>query len=118
MVNNPANLQPAIVIEGTRQDWPGGAQILTPLPPDREPDRPAFWFGAQAGAIEVCFRLTQEAIHRMPEEEPQARGQRLIDALIAWLQDNPDHQLTPRNHFRVLVADDGQTSVEPWQPTG
>lgn len=116
MVNDPADIQPAILIEGMRQDWPGGARILTPQPADREPDRQAFWFSAQAGDIEVCFRLTLEAIHRMPEEAPQARGVRLVDALIAWLQDNPEHQLTPRSHFRVCVSDDGETSVEPWQP--
>ena len=101
-----------------RPDWPGGARVLAPLDVDREPERLAFWFGAQAGDIEVCFRLTIEAIHRMPEAAPHARGVRLVDALIAWLQDNPGHRLTLRNHFRVHVSDDGETTVEPWQPAG
>ena len=116
MCNDPANVQPAIIIEGTRDDWPGGARVLTPLVGNREPDRLAFWFGAQAGDIEVRFRLTLEAIYRMPEEAPRARGVRLVDALIAWLQDNPGHGLTPYSRFRVHVSEDGETTVEPWQP--
>ena len=38
---------PAIVVEGTRKDWPGGPRTLTPLDPDREPNRQTFWFGDQ-----------------------------------------------------------------------
>ena len=38
---------PAIVIEGTRGDWLGGPRTLTPLDPDREPNRRTFWFGAE-----------------------------------------------------------------------
>ena len=38
---------PAIVIEGTREDWPGGPRTLTPLDPAREPNRQTFWFGAE-----------------------------------------------------------------------
>lgn len=116
MCDDPGNVQPAIIIDGTRDDWPGGARVLVPLAAEREPDRLAFWFGAQAGDIEVRFRLTLEAIHRIPEEAPRARGVRLVDVLIAWLQNNPDHRLTPRSQFRVHVSDDGETTVEPWLP--
>ena len=35
-----------IVIEGTREDWPGGPRTLTPLDPDLEPNRRTYWFGA------------------------------------------------------------------------
>lgn len=117
MVNNPDNLGPAIVIEGTREDWPGGARTLRPLRPEREPNRATFWFGAQAGDSEVWFRITAEAVHRMQEETPRARGGRLIDAWIVWLQANPDHQPTGRSRLRVFVSDDGDTRVEAWQAT-
>ena len=36
----------AIVIEGRREDWPGGARTLTPRVPTREPNG-TFWFGAE-----------------------------------------------------------------------
>ena len=118
MVNDPAALQPAIVIEGTRQDWPGGPRTLVPLAAEREHDRAAFRFGARAGDIEVWFRLTLEAIGRMREDAPQERGDRLVDALLAWLQNNTQHELTARNLFGAYVSDDGETRVEPWQPMG
>ena len=38
----------AIVIEGTREDWPGGARTLTAREPIREPNG-TFWFGAELG---------------------------------------------------------------------
>lgn len=49
----------AIVIEGKREDWPGGIRILTALPP--EPQKPrACWFGAalDPDGNEVWFRIT------------------------------------------------------------
>ena len=38
---------PTIAIEGTREDWPGGARTLTPRDPSREPNGQTFWFGAE-----------------------------------------------------------------------
>ena len=38
MTNGPA-IVPEIVIEGMREDWPGGPRILTRLDPNREPIR-------------------------------------------------------------------------------
>ena len=38
---------PKIVIEGKRDDWPGGARTLTPRDPYREPNRQTYWFGAE-----------------------------------------------------------------------
>ena len=106
---------PAIVIEGTRGDWPGGARTLTPRAPSREPNRQTFWFGSEldpAGA-QVWFRITSEAVRRMREQTPGARGDCLVDALLAWLK--LDRQLKPDlNRFQVLVSDDGDTRLEPY----
>ena len=47
----------------------------------------------------------------MKEQTPGARGDRLVDALFAWL--TPDRQLAPDlNRFQVLVSDDGDTRIE------
>ena len=86
---------PAIVIDVTREDWPGGPRTLTRLDPHREPNWLTFWFGAELAPAgnQVWFRITGEAIERMQEETPGARGNRLVDALLAWLSDDRDHQL-------------------------
>ena len=80
---------PAIVIDVTREDWPGGPRTLTPLDPNREPNRQTFWFGAELapGGNQVWFRITLEAVHRMEEKTPDARGNRLVDALLTWRSD-------------------------------
>ena len=97
---------PKIVIAGTREDWPGGAQTLTPRDPTREPNGRILWFGAALdadGSQQVWFRITSEAVGRMREKTPRARGARLIDALLAWL--TPDRQLQPElNRFEVRIA--------------
>ena len=47
----------------------------------------------------------------MQQETPGARGERLIDALLAWMK--PYRQLGPNiNRFQALVADDGDTWIE------
>ena len=115
MTNGPAII-PWIVIEGTREDWPGGPRTLTPLDPKQdEPNRQTYWFGAELAPDdnEVSFRITMEAVRRMEEKTPGARGNRLVDALLAWLSDDPDHQLESRNHFQVKVCA-GDTWVEPY----
>ena len=98
----------AVVIEGTREDWPGGARTLTPRYPTREPNGRILWFGAEldpAGS-QVWFRITAETVGRMREKTPRARGARLIDALLAWLM--PDRQLQPElNRFEVRVSNAG-----------
>ena len=103
---------PAIVIEGKREDWPGGTRILKPLPP--EPQKPrACWFGAalDPDGNEVWFRITWEAIRRMREETPGARGERLIDVLLAWM--TADRQLVSElNRFQVSVSDNGDTTID------
>ena len=54
---------PALVIEGTREDWPGGRRTLTRLDPNMEPNRQTYWFGAELtpGDSQVWFRITMEA---------------------------------------------------------
>ena len=107
---------PAIIIEGTRDDWPGGPRTLTPLNPNRDPNRLTFWFGAEIAPDEIWvrFRITMEAVHRMQEKTPGARGSRLVDALLAWLSDDRDHQLVDLNRFQVYVSNAGDTRIEPY----
>ena len=105
----------AVVIEGKCHFWPGGPQTLTALPADRERDRAACWFGARADpdGNEMWFRLTLEAIYRMRENTPARRGARLVERLIRWLGENPEHQLDDGyNGFRVYVSDVGDTRIE------
>ena len=105
---------PKIVIAGTREDWPGGAQTLTPRDPTREPNGRILWFGAALdadGSQQVWFRITAAAVGRMREKTPRARGARLIDALLAWL--TPDRQLQPElNRFEVRISEAGDTWIE------
>ena len=100
---------PTIVIAGTREDWPGGPRTLTPRDPTREPNGRILWFGAELdpdGSQQVWFRITAEAVGRMREKTPRARGARLIDTLLAWL--TPDRQLQPElNRFEVRVSNAG-----------
>ena len=115
MPNGPA-IVPEIVIEGMREDWPGGPRTLTRLDPNREPNRQTFWFGAELARDDnrVWFRITMEAVRRMHEETPGARGNRLVDALLVWLSDNQDHQLGDLNRFQVFVLNAGDTRIEPY----
>ncbi len=109
----PDAVGPKIVIAGTREDWPGGAQTLTSRDPTREPNGRILWFGAalDADGQQVWFRITAEAVGRMREKTPRARGARLIDALLAWL--TPDRQLQPElNRFEVRVSEAGDTWIE------
>ena len=113
MSNGPA-IVPAIVIDGTREDWPGSPRTLTPLDPDREPNRRTFWFGAALAPDDnqVWFQITLEAVRRMQEGTPGAN--RLVDVLRAWLSDDRDHQLADLNRFQVYVSKAGDTRIEPY----
>ena len=103
----------AIVIEGRREDWPGGARTLTPRVPTREPNG-TFWFGARARPRRrPGLRVAGEAIGRMPEKNAlgprPARGRRPSSSVIT-----PDRQLAPGlNRFEIgrltalLGASDG-----------
>ena len=113
MTNGQA-IVPAIVIEGTREDWPGGPQTFRSLPARREPDDDAFWFSAQLipGDNLVEFRITYEDLQRMRENTPEGRGGRLIVCLQAWVEENPDHPLEPLEAFNVFVSDARDTRIE------
>ena len=103
----------AIIIEGKREDWPGGPRTLTPRASGREPNGRTLWYGAELNpdGRQVWFRITAEAVCRMREKTPLARGERLIDALLAWL--TPDRGLKRElNRFEVQVSDDGDTWIE------
>ena len=104
----------AVVIEGRRGDWPGGPRLLMPCPPSREPNRRTWWFGAELDPAgeQVWFRVTSEAIHRMREKTPRARGACLVDALITWM--TPERQLGPElNRFQVhVLGEDGYLWIE------
>ena len=105
--------EPAIIIEGTRGDWPGGARTLTPRDPCLEPNGQSFWFGADLDpdGSQVWFRVASGAVRRMQQETPGARGGCLIDVLLAWMK--PYRQLGPNiNRFQAVVADDGDTWIE------
>ena len=98
----------AVVIEGRRDDWPGGARLLMPCPPNRERNGRTWWFGAELDpdGSQVWFRITPEAIHRMREKTPRARGACLVDALITWM--TPERQLGfELNRFQVHVLGAG-----------
>ena len=106
---------PEIVINGECPAWPSGPQTLTELPADRERERAVFWFGFRLtpDGNEVMFRITSEAIARMPEDTPRARGNRLVAALLTWLGDDPERRLEDLNDFQVYVSDVGDTRIEP-----
>ena len=49
----------------------------------------------------------------MRENTPARRGARLVECLIAWLGENPEHQLVDGyNGFRVDVSNAGDTRIE------
>ncbi len=101
-----------IIIEGRRDDWPGGPRTLKPCTAGREPNGRTLWFGAELDSgNQVWFRITADAVGRMRETTPRARGDRLVDALLAWL--TPDRGLRRElNRFDVQVAQDGDTWIE------
>ena len=86
---------------------------LPPLTPAGQRDRQNFWFGADLDpdGNQVWFRIALEAVRRMKGQTPGARGERLVNALLAWL--TPGRQLERDiNRFEVRVSDDGDTWVE------
>lgn len=102
-----------IVIACECEEWPGGARRLRPCPTRREPNGRTRWFGValDPGGDQLWFRVTSEAVGRMQEATPDARGDRLMEALRVWLK--PDRQLADGvNRFDVLVAEDGDTRLE------
>ena len=59
----------------------------------------------------MWFRVASEAVGRLPADTPGARGDHVIDTLLAWLP--PDDQLERDvNRFEVQVSDEGDTWIE------
>ena len=87
---------PEIVIAGTREDWPGGAQTLTPRDPTREPNG-RLWFGAEP---------TRTGASVVPDHGGGRRPVSPHRPPPAWLM--PDRQLQPElNRFEVRVSNAG-----------
>ena len=106
----------AIVIDGECPTWPGGPRTLTELPANQEPGRDVLWFGFRLtpDGNDVMFRITGEAIKRMPQNTPEMRGNCLVAALLTWLGDDQERQLEGLNDFQVYVSDAGDTRIEPY----
>ena len=107
----------AIVIAGTRGDWPGGPRTLIPRDPRPcEPDGRTLWFGADLdpdGSRQVWFRITAASPSAgcRREDARTAAADRLVDTLLAWLAP-PDRELEPGiNRFHVRVSAGRRT---PW----
>ena len=105
---------PQIVIEGTREDWlrrPSNPDVAGPQPRTQPADPSGSVPSSTRTAARCGFRIASEAVRRMKEQTPGVRGDRLVDALFAWL--TPDRQLAPDlNRFQVLVSDDGDTRIK------
>ena len=68
----------AIIIEGKREDWPGGPRTLTPRASGREPNGRTLWYGAELNP------------RRPPGVVPDHGGGRLSDAG----EDAPSHAVS------------------------
>ena len=66
------------------------------------------------GDHELRFRIAPGEPLAMRETTPTRRGERLVRALIQWLETDPEHnQLRPGNDFRVYVSPAGDTTIAP-----
>ena len=113
---------PKIVIGPlTIEDWPGGSgpQTVTPMAPNVRDQRHRFSFRARLdpGGSELWFWTPPEAVPRMREATATERGARLVEALLEWIREDPEHrQLHHGNDFLVDVSETGDTSVVPTRP--
>ena len=114
-MNGLPEMPEQIVIEGTREDWPGGCQTLTPVPPALRPRPATLCFGAQvepAGHL-VWFLIDADDINRIQQATtPEARGTRLVDCLIIWITESQGNQLEDHNEFQVIV-EGGEPRIAP-----
>ena len=103
----------AIVIAGRRDDWPDGPRTLRPRQATREPNG-ALWFGADLDGSDdqVWFRIDGESIGRMPDKTPEAKGRRLVDALLAQVRNGNISLRATINRFEVRVSVTGDTWIE------
>ena len=103
----------AILIEGRRDDWPGGPRTLRPRQTTREPNG-RLWFGAEFddSRDQVWFRIDEESIGRMPDKTPEAKGRRLIDALLEQVRKSDLPLRSALSRFEVRVSVNGDTWIE------
>ena len=103
----------AIVIAGRRDDWRGGSRTLTPRKATRQPNG-TLWFRAELDGShdQAWFRIDEESIGRMPDKTPEARGRRLIDALLARVRKRDLALERALNRFEGRVCDTGDAWIE------
>ena len=103
----------AILIAGRRDDWPDGPQTLRPRQATREPNG-SLWFGAEldGSGDQVWFRIDEGSIGRMPDKTPEAKGRRLIDALLEQVRKSDLPLRSGLNRFEVRASVNGDTWIE------
>ena len=108
-----ADAEEAILITGRRDDWPGGPRTLTPRKATREPNG-VLWFGAEfeGSDDQVWFRIDEGSIGRLPDQTPEARGRRLLDALLTRVGKSDLQLRSALNRFEVCVSERGDTWIE------
>ena len=60
---------------------------------------------------QVWFRIDQQSIGRMPDKTPEARGRRLVDALLAQVGKSDPPLKSALNRFEARVSAAGDTWV-------
>ena len=102
---------PTTVIEGTREDWPGGARTLTLRDPSRKPNGHTFWFGAELAPDGNQSVVPDHFGGRPLDEGADARRG---PAATAWSTssrlDAAGPPVGPRP--QPWVSDDGDTRIE------
>lgn len=108
-----SNAESAIVIAGRRDDWPDGPRTLEPRMATREPNG-TLWFGADldGSGDQVWFRIDEASIGRLPDKTPEAKGRRLVDALLTRVRTSDLPVDCALNRFEVRVSDAGDTWIE------
>ena len=86
--------EPTIAIEGTREDWPRRRSNPDAARPQPRTERADLLVRRRARP----GRHPVEAVRWMREQTPGARGDRLVDVLLAWMP--PDHGGTPARRAR------------------
>ena len=107
---------PLIVLDGLREDWPGGPATLRSRAFTREPNG-TFWFGGEVlpDGSQVWFRMAPEDVERMREDTPAWRGRAVLAALVdSHDLDRPLHPGINRYEVRVSTAGEVWVDRLPW----